>query len=361
MGLTLTLTDNELPASPAFIEFLHATLTGAEQHVGGWYAQEEEDLVSDQGRFEDIREKTQIVMSLPEGKERIVRAYRLFKEILTGRLDALRAFSRFRFFFIIGIPRTGGTYLTKQFFRATGVDYKQVQNALAHDGFPHLAFLSFQQRGNVHTNSLVQLAEYLTMVEMFFTKHGRLAYHGGVVVPKKFTKAVYNFPLIKELFGSDSEYIMTLRHPLSIIQSTLDKSGGLPKGGKFAVRSVIERWAMEDWVRWGVPEERIADTDYYEVFLGYWKRYHYQIALEGIPAMPTATLVPYSEESMTGTVGRFYEAFGVDIAPEEFKVAKPPKTSQKIEKLAREAVDGVTDFWSSLGLEFPAKELAAKH
>ena len=72
MGLTLTLTDNELPESPAFIAFLHATLTGAEQYVGGWYAQEQDDLVSDQGRFEDIQEKTQIVMPHPEGKERIV-------------------------------------------------------------------------------------------------------------------------------------------------------------------------------------------------------------------------------------------------------------------------------------------------
>ena len=280
--------------------------------------------------------------------------------MLTGRLDALRAFSHFRFFFIIGIPRTGGTYPTKQFFRATGVDYKQVQNTLAHDGFPHLATLSFQQRGNVHTNRLVQLAEYLTMVEMFFTQHGRLAYHGGIVVPKKFTKAIYNFPLLKELFGSDSEYIMTLRHPLSIIQSTLDKSGGLPEDGKFKVRSVIERGAMEDSVRWGISEQKIAVTDYYEVFLSYWKRYHYQLALEGIQAMPTATLVPYSAESMTPTVKKFYDSFGVEMEPEEFKIAEAPKTTAKTDKMAEVAVSEVAIFWSSLGLTFPVEELSAK-
>jgi hypothetical protein len=59
---------------------------------------------------------------------------------------------------------------------------------------------------------------------------------------------------------------------LSIIQSTLDNSGDLPKSGKLTVRSVIERWAMEDWVRWEIPEQKIAATGYYEVFLGYWKR-----------------------------------------------------------------------------------------
>jgi hypothetical protein len=162
------------------------------------------------------------------------------------------------------------------------------------------------------------------------------------------------------LFGSDSEYIMTLRHPLSIIQSTLDKSGGLPEDGKFKVRGVIERWAMEDWVRWGTPEQKIASTDYYEVFLGYWKRHHFQLALEGIPAMPTATLVPYSAESMTSTVSRFYDSFGVDMEPEEFKIAEAPKSSAKIDKMAEVAVDEVAQIWSSLGLEFPVKELAAK-
>ncbi|MFP6744031.1 MAG: hypothetical protein VCB77_02435 [Alphaproteobacteria bacterium] len=96
MGLTLT--DDELPASPAFIEILHATLAGAEQHVGGWYAQEEENLVSDWGRFEDICEKTRIVMSHPEGKERIVCAYRLFKAILTGGSTRCGRFRGFAFF-----------------------------------------------------------------------------------------------------------------------------------------------------------------------------------------------------------------------------------------------------------------------
>jgi hypothetical protein len=124
-----------------------------------------------------------------------------------------------------------------------------------------------------------------------------MSFHGGVVVPKKFTKAVYNFPLIKELLGSLSEYIMTLRHPLSIIQSTLDKRGGLPEDGKFKVRSVIERWAMEAWMRWAIPEQKIAEA---------------------------------------------------------------PRSSAKIDKTADVAVSEVAHSWSSLGLTFPVEELSAK-
>ncbi|MFP6744029.1 MAG: hypothetical protein VCB77_02425 [Alphaproteobacteria bacterium] len=113
-------------------------------------------------------------------------------------------------------------------------------------------------------------------------------------------------------------------------------------------------------MRWGIPEQKIAATDYYEVFLGYWKRYHFQLAIEGIPAMPTATLVTYSAEPMTATVKKFYGAFGVDMEPEEFKAAKAPRTSDKIDAMAQATVDEVSNFWSSLGLAFPAKELAAR-
>jgi len=313
MGLTITLNDTELPASPPFIEFLHATLTDDKQYVGRWYAQDEEDLASDKGRYADIQEKARFVMSKQEGVDRIVQSYRYFKEILIGRPETVQRMNRFRFFFVVGIPRTGGTYLTKQVFRAVGVDYTGVQNALAHDGFPHLAVLSFGGRGNVHTNSLLQLAEYLTMVEIYFTQHGRLAYQGGIVVPKKFTKAIYNFPLVQELFGNDSNYLITLRHPLAMIQSTLDKSGGMPENGRFAVRSAIERWAVEEWSRSGVSAEDASRMDYFEVMLGYWKRFHYQLALTGIPAMPTARLLPYGRDLMMGAVRSLYEGFGVDL------------------------------------------------
>lgn len=360
MGLTLTLTDAELPASPAFIEFLHSTLKGENYYAGSWYQQEDESLASDQTRFEDINRKAHEVVTDPKGKEYLLRSYRFFKELLTGNVKTLRDIARFRFFFVIGIPRTGGTYLTKQLFLAEGVDYRAVQNALAHDGFPHLSYLSFRERGNIHTNGLLQLAEYLTMVEIFFGEHGRLAYRGGIIVPKKFTKAVYYFDLIRALFGSNAEYLITLRHPLSVCKSILDKSGGMPADGRFSVRSAIERWTLEDWLHWGVPEDKVMQMDYVKCFLGYWKRFHFQMAMAGIPSMPTARIVPYGEKSMTGFIRKLYGEFGLQKEPEAFKKAELPGFSDDGEREAQRAVEEVSSFWKSLGMEFPAEALAAK-
>lgn len=360
MGLTLTLTDADLPASPAFIEFLHATLTGAPYHAGSWYQQEEEGLATNDGRFEDIQRKAQAVVMDPKGKEYLLRSYRFFKELLTGNVNTLRDVARFRFFFVIGIPRTGGTYLTKQLFRAGGINYANVQNALAHDGFPHLAHLSFKEQGNLHTNGLLQLAEYLTMVEIFFGEHGRLAYRGGIIVPKKFTKAVYYFDLIRELFANNADYLITLRHPLSICKSILDKSGGMPANGKFAVRSAIERWTLEDWLHWGVPEQDILQMDYVSCFLGYWKRFHFQMAMAGIPAMPTARIIPYGAEAMTAAVKKLYSDFGLKSEPEAFKSAEASSFKADEEAAAKIIIEEVTSFWKSLGMTFPAEALAAK-
>lgn len=361
MGLTLTLTDLEIPASPAFIEFLHATLNGEDYHVAEWFFQEGEGLVSDQGRFEGIQQKARDVLSNEAGKQWVVHSYRSFKEMLTGRPDALNRMKQYHFFFVVGIPRTGGTYLTKQLFRGINVDYKKVQNALAHDGFPHLAQLEFNKGSNSHTNGLLQLAEYLTMVDVFFRNQSKVKLDGKIVVPKKFTKAVYNFPLIQEVFGDNAHYLITLRHPLPFIKSILDKSGGIPENGMFTVRSAIERWALTDWMNRGYSEAAIHQLPYVDVLLGYWKRFHYQLALSGMPGLKSTRIVPYSKASMEETAKDIFKDFGVSLEPEEFKTSPAPEFGKVEQAKAAQTFREVHYFWESLGLPFPAAELAAQY
>jgi len=360
MGLSLTLTDQELPASPAYIEFLHATLTGDAYYAGSWFRQEEENLASDDERYEGIQAKADFLVAHPQGKVWLLWSYRFFKELLTGKLDKLRDLQRFQFYFVVGIPRTGGTYLAKQLFRAGGIDYRKVQNALAHAGFPHLARLQFQEGGNVHTNGLLQLAEYLCMVEVFFGRQASLQHGSRIVVPKKFTKAVYSFDLIRELFPDNARYLITVRHPLAMCQSVLDKSGGMPADGRFAVRSAIERWAMNDWQHWGRTEEQVLAMDYVEVMVGYWKRFYLQVAMTGMPAMPGATLVPYGAEPMTRAVEQLYAGFGVDLDPEVFKVAPRPEFDVAHTAMAEQAMADVATLWAGLGMRFPTEALAPR-
>ena len=138
-----------------------------------------------------------------------------------------------------------------------------------------------------------------------------------------------------------------------MIQSVLDKSGGMPKGGAFVVRSAIERWALDDWMKWGVPEATVKKMSYLDVFLGYWKRYHYQIAMEAIPTMAATHLLPYGGASMTAAVKKFYEGFGTGMDPEPFKEAPKPDFGAQENQKGDAVVQQVGNFWKSLGLTFP--------
>ncbi len=360
MGLTLTLTDAEIPASPPFIEFLYAYLNGEDYHVGLWHAQQDETLSRRDGRFKNIQEKASNVIANKEGKRHVVRSYRYFKEMLTGKPNLIKQLEKFKFYFVVGIPRTGGTYLTKQMFLAANIDYKTVQNALAHDGFPHLAPLSFKGRGNIHTNGLLQLAEFLTMVEIYYGGGNLLRHNNKIVVPKKFTKAVYNYPLIREMFSGNSNFLITLRHPISMTQSVIEKSGGMPKNRRYDLRSAIERWALDSWLQTGKTEDDVRKMGYVDVMVGYWKRYHYHLALSGMAGSPNTTLVPYGEKSMTDITKKLFADFGVYLEPEKFKVAEPPKFEKSEELLADMTVAEMAVFWESLGLKFPKHDLMQK-
>ncbi|OOZ40247.1 hypothetical protein BOW53_08320 [Solemya pervernicosa gill symbiont] len=60
---------------------------------------------------------------------------------------------------------------------------------------------------------------------------------------------------------------------------------------------------------------------------------------------------------MTGAAGQLFEDFGVDIEPEEFKVAEPPEFQADEEAMAKQVVDEVEAFWKSLGLNFPREAI----
>jgi len=361
MGITMSVTDMELPPTFHFIRFVYSAINNTEYFVGNWHNQQDETLFADKTTVESMNKMAQKVADDPKGNEYLLRAYSIFRELLVGKMDTLREItSKHRFFFVIGFPRTGGTYLTKQLYLAAGLDYKNVQNAIAHDGYPHLLYLTLREKNNAYTRGLMQLAEYLTMVERFFEQSKVSASLNAKIVPKKFTHAVYNFDLVKDLFGPESEYIITLRHPLSVCKSLLDRSGGMPEGRKFTVRSNIEHWALRDWVHWGASQDEVMRMDYMKCVIGYWKRYHLQMAMAGIPKMPKASIVPYGEEHMRGFAKQLFSRLGVGSEPEGFKLSEPPSFSAEDEQEAQRAMDEVAGLWKSLGMTFPTEALEAK-
>jgi hypothetical protein len=356
MGVEIKLTDREFPVSPVFIDFLHRYLREMPFETS-WHDQLSEELVEPQENFQEKASEVALqVLENPAGQQVIYRSYELLTALLTGKPDKLKLFQdRYRFICIVGCPRHGGSYLAKQLFLALGMDADDVPNVIAHDGFPDASPFDLAEGYNAHTNMTHNMAEYLAMVEIFFS-NSRLT-NNLIVVPKKATKAAYHGAFFNSVLGPNTEYIVTLRHPLAACISTYEKSTGLPPDGKFKVRGNIEEWARRDNVFNGEDAQEIFQRDYFDVYLRYWEQYHYSLALTGLSASRNWTLVVYGRDRMMNLAQGFFRRFRSRSSAEEFKVfdnrARHPEWRAKGDA----AVGRVAAVWRCAGLRFPVDEI----
>ena len=358
MGIELKLTDRELPVSPVFIDFLVHRVDNRPFKDHEWHDQISEQMNrASRDITQNASKDAGRVMASPVGRKAVARSYELLLALLTGDLNALRDLQlRFHFVNVIGIPRNGGSYLTKELFRALGYEPTQVPNALAHDGFPEAAPFQLNPGVNTWLISLQTMAEYLVMVEMFFGEASR--HSGKVVVPKKLTKGIYAGGFFHRVLGEAVECIFTLRHPATSCVSTYDKSGGLPADGKFQVRSNIEEWCRRDLVYTGVRAQDIARMDYFDAYLRYWEQYHIYVATTGLSANQDFRVAVYGKDRMENLAKSFHRRYESEAKITGFKVSdeyrqRHPDWLKQSEPVIRR----VADLWQRVGLPFPLDEV----
>ncbi len=358
MGIEIKLTDRDLPVSPALVDFLHRRIHGRAADAL-WHDQVSEVLVPSEAekRVEHARDVAESVIAHPIGQRVIFRAYELFTALLTGDAAKLDAFHRrFRFILVIGCPRHGGTYLTKQLFRALGQDPLQVPGVIAHDGFPDAAPFSFGAGYSGYTNMLLQTAEYLAMVEAWFGDGP--AIDGKIIVPKKATKAAYQGGFFRTVFGADAEYIITLRHPLAACISTYEKSGGLAADGLFKARSNIEFWAQRDLAASGTTQAQVQRLRYIDAYLGYWRYYHLQLAGSGLALDQRWQVVAYGRDRLMQLAESLNRRFGVAVPVEDFQVERKLQRHPDWLGASDVALHQTEAIWRAQGLPFPREQLA---
>lgn len=358
MGVEIKFTDKQFPVSPVFIDFLHRYLKSQSFDVT-WHDQLSEGLTKrdaeeQQQSSEQLADQ---VLAYPAGQSAVYRSYELLKAIMTGDVNKLAFFpNRYQFVCVVGCPRHGGSYLTKQLFRAIGMNADDVPNVIAHDGFPDASPFELREGYNSYTVMMQNMAEYLTMVELFFA-NSRLN-NNYVVVPKKATKAAYHGAFFHNILGANTEYLITLRHPVTACISTYEKSGGLPTSGKFKVRGNIEEWAKRDNLFTGETAEHLASQDYFDVYLRYWEQYCYQLALTGLAASrKNWKVVVYGEERMTALAQTYFTRWKSKETPEKFHVFDRRNAHPEWWAKAEQAIKRVEAVWKNVGLDFPVDQV----
>ena len=351
------LTGMQLPLSPVFIDFVARWLDHSGFAGERWFDQRSETLSN---LRTDIHGKAQCrlerILSHEAAHTAIEAVYRRFHELATSRATKLeQALSNYRFIAVVGAPRTGGSYLTAELFRALGYEPAAVPAALAHDGFPDAKPVSTSNGGNAWLGTLLSTSQYLTMIELFFASR---VGDRPVIVPKKLTKSVYAGSFFNTLLGNEAEYLITIRDPIGCCVSMYEKSGGLPADGLFKARSTMERWIRRDLSHTGVTASELACMEYFCAYVRYWEQYYINLAMSGLTANRTRTVVAFGEHSMEEAAriqhSRLGSSYSVDkfVAPSA-SCARHPQWVQRSE----EAMERVAAVWRLVGLPFPAAEL----
>ena len=358
MGVELKLTDNELPVSPVFIDFLVHIVENIPFEDAPWGDQLSEILINDQKRIvEKATENAKRVLASKQGQQGIARSYQLLLALMTGNVEAIKDIQlKFHFINVIGIPRNGGSYLTKEIYRALGYDPSKVPNVIAHDGFPDAGPFRFEKGLNSWMSSLHTMAEYLTMVEIYFGKNR--PHSGKIPVPKKLLKGSYAGGFFQRILGNAVENIFTVRHPVTSCISTYEKSGGMPASGKFTVRGNIDEWVRRDLSYIGVLPEAIANMEYFDAYLRYWELYHYYVATTGLSANRDIRVIAYGGERMTELAKSFYYRFGnYNPKPEPFETFDKRDRHPEWFAKANPVVERMNELWQRVGLNFPLSEV----
>jgi hypothetical protein len=351
-----SLTAGDLPPSAVFLDFLAGFCGGEGFTQQSWHQQQSEQL-GRSGHAARERAAGSLAQLLQNEASRsaIARAYQWLRELASSNLEALRQLhDRYRFFAVIGVPRSGGSYIAAELLTALGYEPASVPAALAHDGFPEAGPTVFMPNHNGWMRTLMSTAEYLTMAELFFSR----ARGKHICVPKKLTKAIYASGFFKPILGRNAQLIVTVRHPLTCCISTYEKSGGLPPDGRFAERSAIEHWVKRDLMARGMSREALLRSDYFAVYLQYWEQYHSALALSGLMQSAPTQLVCFGAQRMQELASHWHRHFASERAVAHFQTR--PGLQERHPQWMRDssaAINRVADLWRRTGTVFPTAEL----
>lgn len=305
------------------------------------------------------------VFQTPVSKRALNDTLQIAIALLAGNYLLVRDYLKeTRFAFVIGYPRSGGSYLTKELLRTIGLDHTHVSEALAHDGFPDLRETWYDWAGDrpyYHLQQgIFQVAEFLVISQLYYQRRTQKGAQGFRLVPKKMHKMVAWAGSFKMLLGQGrADYLVTVRHPVPACISIYEKCGGLPANGLFPMaspRSAIERWIINDLMHLGYSAQHVAKMDYIDAVLASWSQFYLRMAGSGLflGHRDEIRIVPYGKDALEQVVRDYRQHQGCTTTEPE-PVHIHDKAHQHADWLVRgdAAVQTVARAWASVGLSFP--------
>ncbi len=292
MSVRFTLTDDSFPVSGAFLDFVHRKLDGLPFEDVDWLDQVTERFTADRSKVDRFaKSNAAAVLSLTPGRKVIEELYQVLTWVLTGDSIALRSyFKGYRFVWIVGAPRTGGTFMLNrllQHYECGDVD--KLPAFVVHDGTPDVAFPGPVRSVQVLSRSAMQIAELAVGIKLLYPR--------PCIVVKKALKYAFAGPLFDSVFGDPLKVVVTVREPLPVAWSVMSKSG--LKFGKatrrFSVHCPIDQLMHDLCVSYyGMTYAQICDYDYQSVVCLFWAAF-YQVLASSLAMYNDVDIVPFGE------------------------------------------------------------------
>ncbi|MEY2335867.1 hypothetical protein [Acidithiobacillus ferrianus] len=366
--LGLRFTADHFPVSASFAIFLEQMAFGestldVNMDWGDQVTEKMNGRPADLGAFAaKVKSAANRAFNTPVGRSIALHAYNMFGDLLTGNTQVIGGIQTTRrYVVVVSAPRHGGSYLTKELYRATGVDHKTVPNFLAHDGYPDGGPFWYNMSDGLSVpatrTTIQQTAEWLIMSDWFFRDMHPVDGYKSFV--KKGTKMVYHADFFQGTFGPLTEWVVIVRHPVAGCVSLYEKAGGLPEDGLFPIRarSVIERWVMESWIRDGFTPKQVGAMPYFTAYLHYWMRYHQTMAIGGmLRGNRRMTVLGYHPDQAESFIKGQLNRYGVASDPNPEKFYCSGKAGKLHPDWVAEAAPVIADMkrlWASFGVELP--------
>lgn len=226
MSVQFTLNDSAYPPSGAFLDFVVSYLQRKPYCDTDWLDQVSEGFTSGNLHVDKQASRNAcIVMSSDAGREIIGLLYNVLGWILAHDTRRLKQFFHsVKFVYIVGAPRTGGTFLlnrlSQHYAMKCGYQSSHLPAFVVHDGSPGIYPSVSLPAVDVLARNVMQLAEFCVAVKLFYDLPKK-----SVVCVKKMLRYAFAGDFLDSVLGFPEITYVTVRHPCSISASVLDKCG----------------------------------------------------------------------------------------------------------------------------------------
>lgn len=243
--------------------------------------------------------------------------------------------------FVMGAMRTGGTYLYKELCEIYGQEWDKLNMEMTHDSIPTYSVLSNSHSLNMQLVFAFEMAQFLV-----WAKH---EIESDIIIQKRIAYA-HALPAMHGLFNDQAEYILTIRHPITLgysfaklgNQNALDEHCKEPPGWYDFVVDGGRDISRKEW----------NDFRYLQKVLYYWERYYLDAAEAG-PFQQNLSTVVFGDD-VTRYLQSIKEKTGSTYELEAFN-AKESELQDEIDQFELEEIfNNVQQRWLAQNLTFPS-------